>query len=211
MKCGPVCAPVCGTGRQGPPEETDILSFLKDEGTKSVKWTFVGEGRGTFQPVQNYDYVGHGLGSYQQQVTPPPPPTCCSRQRVYLGLGLLLAAVVLVGLLTMPRLRQAAAPSVQTEAFNCKLDFATWRETWSSDKKDWCCANKGKACEATGDCNSQCAFARHTATCRARIQWGADHRFLHQPDSCASSHQMVLGQCPVCQGCALANTGCQPS
>lgn len=38
--------------------------------------------------------------------------------------------------------------TLATDVFDCHAGEAQWRLWWSSDKRSWCCANKGVGCAA---------------------------------------------------------------
>lgn len=223
MKCGPVCAPVCGSGAlasQTDPDSADWLHFLKDEGTKTVSWKFVGEGNGNFTPVQNYNYVGQGLGSFDKKVEPNPPPS--NKQKIYMGLGLLMLFFVVVALFSLPSLakgvhdtrndtRKEGPIAGVTAPHNCEVGNLNWAEAWPDEKKAWCCSHYGTGCPSERGCDAICTYVGKSATCRVRVQWGASHRFLHQSDSCAQAHRMVQQECTICGGCGLVDVGCLPS
>jgi len=188
---------------------------LQDKGTQSVNWAYVGEGKGTFQPVvQAYNYVGEGLGSYEREVVVT--PSKWNPQRVYLCLCLTATLLVGIGLVIAimasrkkPAVADQRPEQVVVVQYNCESDLDNWETQWSDAKKDWCCANRGQGCppKSTG-CQQECTFMGHTATCAFRVQWGANHRFLHMPNACSSAHQMVQGQCPACASCTLEAASC---
>lgn len=60
----------------------------------------------------------------------------------------------------------------------------------------------------TAGCSAMCRYRGKSGSCGFRIQWGANHRYLGQPQACKKAWIMVLSQCPVCSQCALANAGC---
>merc|ERR1711879_289226 len=58
-------------------------------------------------------------------------------------------------------------------------------------------------------CDNVCEYNKTAASCRFRIQWAANHRFLGQPNACSLAHEFVLQQCPVCSDCRATATGCE--
>lgn len=201
---------------------------LSDTGQKAVTWAYVGEGKGAFRPT-SYNYVGHGRGSYEQEVVVTPGKL--NMRKVYLALTVLMlvlvAAAAVISLLAAggkpSRLFRAERPrSVRPlvarrplVSYNCDAGFENWSAVWPDEKKDWCCANHGRGCKpassdaSSSGCDTHCIYLGKTATCRRRIQYGADHRFLHQPNACKQAHAAVKGYCPVCGACDLVVAGCR--
>eukprot|EP00419_Tripos_fusus_P031137 CAMPEP_0172782388 /NCGR_PEP_ID=MMETSP1074-20121228/203909_1 /TAXON_ID=2916 /ORGANISM="Ceratium fusus, Strain PA161109" /LENGTH=279 /DNA_ID=CAMNT_0013619373 /DNA_START=29 /DNA_END=869 /DNA_ORIENTATION=+ len=209
LKCSGVCAPVCGTANGAMSSQTegdtnDLFRFLKDEGTKQVKWTYVGEGKGNFTPMMvNYNYVGHGRGTFDKeaQATPANSPPC-SKEKIYVALGLLMFVLTVLALFSMPSItrgvRKVIAEQEASRAHDCQAGSSNWEDTWSDEKKQWCCDHHGKACPAdeTG-CGTLCNYLGKTATCRYRIKWGAEHRFAHRANACVAAYRMVQEQCDI--------------
>lgn len=194
-------------------DETEVIpptgcgSCLQESGSKSLVWKFVGEGQGTFAPVQNYEYVGSGRGTYEKEVVVTPGRWNMRKVLTLLALpcGVALMVLLLIWSVTALRARHA---SRKTVTYSCD-ELGVLVNTWSATKREWCCANLGRGCPTTPDgCNQDCTYLGKTGSCAYRIQWGADHRFLNQPAACQQAHQMVLGQCSVCRACALELSNC---
>jgi len=54
-------------------------------------------------------------------------------------------------------------------------------------------------------CDALCTYLGRDASCAARIQYGATHRFSGQQDACKLAHASVTRQCPHCEGCTVAS------
>lgn len=185
-----------------------------------MNWAYVGHGNGTFQQVTSYSFVGQGRGSYEREEVVTPGRW--NVLKVCMCLGCTLAVFVFLALLmhlTTALIRSGflnfgngagAQPDVQGMVYDCDNGYDNWAAGWDDAKKRWCCKTQHRGCEPElNGCETNCNFKRLDASCRLRIQWGANHHFLHQPNACAESYQMVLGQCPYCAGCELAAAGCQ--
>eukprot|EP00419_Tripos_fusus_P086962 CAMPEP_0172864762 /NCGR_PEP_ID=MMETSP1075-20121228/81022_1 /TAXON_ID=2916 /ORGANISM="Ceratium fusus, Strain PA161109" /LENGTH=312 /DNA_ID=CAMNT_0013713719 /DNA_START=72 /DNA_END=1006 /DNA_ORIENTATION=- len=195
-----------------PPEG---CSCLKENGSKSLVWKYVGQNQGSFKPEQSYEYVGQGQGTHDKEIVVTPGKFSSSKVCMCLGLSCCLL-LPLVALLTILGLWAAFShPSnpggkVAVIRYDCQAGRNNWAKGWSEAKKDWCCAREGVGCvPETKGCLTNCEYMSKTASCAYRIQWGANHRFLHQPQACMRAHQMVLGQCPFCNACPLAQAGCK--
>jgi len=188
---------------------------LQDKGTQLVNWAYVGEGKGDFQPVvQAYNYVGNGLGSYEREVVVT--PGTWNMRKVYICICLAMTLLCILGVCAALTVGKGSQTVVETPAptisYDCESGVENWATEWNLDKRDWCCANLGVACKpAERGCQTDCDYRGRTATCAARVQWGATHRFKFQPNACAQAFDMVMGQCPYCTGsCQLADADCKP-
>lgn len=45
---------------------------------------------------------------------------------------------------------QVGGGPVEKDPYDCMEGFPNWKYGWSKKKKDWCCSNRGVACEAVG-------------------------------------------------------------
>jgi len=192
-------------------------SCLQEDGSKSLVWKYVGQGQGTFKPVQSYEYVGQGKGSHDKEIVVTPGKFSFTKVCLCIGLSCcfpLVALFVILGLraaLTNP-MPNPGGQEVTVITYDCQAGRNNWAKGWTDAKKDWCCARAGIGCIPDNKgCLTDCEYMQKTASCAFRIQWGANHRFLHQTQACAKAHQMVLGQCPFCNACPLAQAGCKES
>lgn len=200
------------------PGETELVPgafCCQESGMVSMNWAYVGHGNGAFQSVRMYSYVGQGRGSYELEEVVI--PARWNMQKICIGVSCLavllvvLALVVRAGVGHLRGTGNAAQPSVDVASvsYDCETGYDNWALLWTDAQKGWCCMKYGRGCAPKLEgCNTLCNFMRKTGTCKFRIQWGANHRYLHQPEACAQAHQMVLGQCPYCAGCQLADAGC---
>jgi len=197
----------------------DLFRFLKDESTKQVKWTYVGDGQGNFTPMMDYNYVGHGRGTFDKgagQATTPANSPPCSKEKIHVVLGLLTFILTVLALFSMPSItkgvRKVIAEQEASGVHDCQVEQEfSLADKWSDEKRKWCCDHHGKAClgDETG-CGTLCNYLGKKATCRYRIKWGAEHRFAHRPNACVAAYRMVQEQCNVCHKCKLDDAGCKP-
>lgn len=61
---------------------------------------------------------------------------------------------------------------------------------------------------ATAACDHSCLYKNRTATCRERVIWSANHKFLGRANACREAWRCVQDECPSCADCPLAHTGC---
>jgi len=54
-------------------------------------------------------------------------------------------------------------------------------------------------------CDALCTYLGRDASCAARIQYGATHRFAGQQDACKLAYASVTRQCAHCAGCSVAS------
>jgi hypothetical protein len=205
-----------------PVPPTGCVGCLQDSGTKLLTWKYVGEGQGTFQPVQSYNYVGQGRGSFAKEVVITPGRWDMKKVLMCVGVCSVILALSVLGFLAYLGMRAGSVPGVRQPAtaagtgngrnFDCNNGLDNWVTAWEQPKKDWCCAHENKGCKPPEQgCSTDCTYMKKTASCKFRIQWGATHRFLNQPGACQQAYNMVLGQCPFCHSCALADANCDPN
>jgi len=88
---------------------------------------------------------------------------------------------------------------------------------WHDDpgQQAWCCLYAGRGCpdtttttEAPPGCGTVCDFGGKSFDCSARIRYTAQVRFHGKKGSCEMALAQVLGECPVCSHCSLAESRC---
>jgi len=219
----PSAMPVVPAGgrMQGPAddgEQVGCTKYFKDAGGKTEKWVYVGDGRGSFNEVNSYNYIGRGHGGWEQEVKTT--PMSFSRAAIFLGVGglVLLILVAVACKAWVDHRAQPYAPAQQAAqmgaAQNCQDGLQSWATSWTEEKKLWCCASEQKGCKPVlQGCATECDYMSKKASCSFRTQWGANHRFKHQAGSCLQAHQMVMEQCPYCveAGCSAQSVSCKPS
>mmetsp|Transcript_47632 Transcript_47632/g.101907 ORF Transcript_47632/g.101907 Transcript_47632/m.101907 type:complete len:664 (+) Transcript_47632:59-2050(+) len=57
-------------------------------------------------------------------------------------------------------------------------------------------------------CDTICHYLGKSATCKQRVQFAMQNRFLGTPNPCMSAHSVVQSQCKVCSVCSAAAVGC---
>jgi len=203
-----------------PVPPTGCVGCLQDSGTKLLTWKYVGEGQGTFQPVQSYNYVGQGRGSFAKEVVITPGKWDMKKVLMCAGVLSVILALSVLGFLaylgmrggSVTGVRQSVAAAGTARKYDCGHGLDSEVIAWDQRKKEWCCAHTGNGCQPPAQgCQTECTYMQKKATCSFRIQWGATHRFLQQPGACQQAYTMVLGQCPFCHSCALADAGCDPN
>lgn len=124
-----------------------------------------------------------------------------------------------------PRIATAPSPTADVTAdltskpYDCTAGPSNLKKLWPAAKLHWCSQHRHDGSETSverspspsAECNTQCLFDTKTATCKFRIQWATDHRFIGQLGSCELAHKFVLGYCPPCANCTLAGAICKPS
>lgn len=119
------------------------------------EWAYVGAGKGNFEKVENYQYVGNGGSFDKEQVV------TYSRWRMRFWLMVLcgILSVVMVGIaywyfnVQLPGEFDNAAQDVNAQAtrvaFDCDAGYWNWKKGWSNVKKQWCCSHHNKGCPET--------------------------------------------------------------
>lgn len=142
--------------------------------SRDVQWSFVGPKHGSFEPMLEYTFVGEGRGSFDMAEMPVYSKwrlrTCC----LCLTAGLMCTGVTLAGFLfwpvpeaasaaaaadsAQPSLPSTAAPAPAAQGmnhgmrqrtvtrFNCTEGSEDWERNWTLFKKRWCCANYESGC-----------------------------------------------------------------
>eukprot|EP00445_Apocalathium_hangoei_P054053 CAMPEP_0204057520 /NCGR_PEP_ID=MMETSP0360-20130528/134260_1 /ASSEMBLY_ACC=CAM_ASM_000342 /TAXON_ID=268821 /ORGANISM="Scrippsiella Hangoei, Strain SHTV-5" /LENGTH=182 /DNA_ID=CAMNT_0051004999 /DNA_START=1 /DNA_END=545 /DNA_ORIENTATION=- len=123
--------------------------FEAEGKTRTVKWAYVGEGQGGYSKVQSYNFVGPGVGSYDQDVA---SASYGIRGRIfYVGLMVMLAVAFCVYFLNPESALMKQQQSVETsepehasvtvELFNC------YKESLMIPAKiQYCCQKHGLFC-----------------------------------------------------------------
>lgn len=125
-------------------------------------WAYVGEGRGAYSTIQDYNYVGQGCGNFDKQVSMTYygwrlKKCCICLMFLLLIPALLYLLMTLVGsshggtenipqiqIKTPPPTPAPVLPATTREPFNCNT-----REAWGPLKVKYCCAKYGKGCTTT--------------------------------------------------------------
>jgi hypothetical protein len=120
-------------------------------------WQLVGLGRGSYEQVKNYNYVGQGVGSFEP----------VHNNETYYGwrmrtcaVGVIAVVALLVGVwLISPyfqnhyeaayaRGRGAASRfSSAGGRFDCDNAISRAAQRWSSSHREWCCHHYGQSCD----------------------------------------------------------------
>ncbi|CAK0804166.1 unnamed protein product [Prorocentrum cordatum] len=166
-------------------------------------WLFVGEGRGGYE--REYKYVGEGHGSFSKAVDEHGglARRCC---KCCIACVLLAIVATLLWIWMDPDLRWPAQFRGDHRKPGASGHPATVRPIATS------ATSTSTTPDPAARCLTLCSFDNVTATCRARVQWAADHLFGEAADSCAPAYSLVMGHCASCResGCAPAGAGCAP-
>jgi len=150
------------------------------EAPGEVAWSYVGPGRGYYEKVQGFNYVGEGGGEWVKEDVPAPVgrqlrPQCrCLLALVAIsiggGLGYLLwpyirnASWLALPVSHSPEACAKADPTMSIEMkhvcctqyhlqcllHDCDDGFTDWRREWSVSKKAWCCQHTLRGCPPPG-------------------------------------------------------------
>jgi len=129
--------------------------------------SYAGNGRGAFQAVTTYKYVGEGCGDYNEVMVPTryAPNYCwCYAGLAALGALAALAAVLYLrgqqpATTTQPPLLDgslmpgttATTTTVRRTDYDCDSGFEEWRTSWSTGKQAFCCDEYGRGCGPSRD------------------------------------------------------------
>merc|ERR1712232_1163614 len=91
------------------------------------------------------------------------------------------------------------SPLPASEPYDCDAGYSNWEAGWSTDKKEWCCANKKMGCAAEAvsepyDCdagysNWEAGWSPDKKECAAPTRrWGARARSLSERPCSATAH-----------------------
>jgi len=135
-------------------------------------WKYVGKGKGEYEFVQMYNFVGEGVGTYTDAKNRNETPTTsrfglCCRWGVGLVLlaGCVLGGAALLGVHILPLsslkhltstsgARDTVFHSTAPESipdgpkYNCVLNWPP--NTWVDEKREWCCTRQSIACDHVG-------------------------------------------------------------
>lgn len=177
-----------------------------------LKWSYVGEGRGEYAPVENYQYVGQGAGTFEPAMSQTPVNGGASGRCMMMSFCLLFT-LGLLGVIIVSA-AEGAAP-----VYDCQTNYENWTTAWSREQQAFCCARHHRGCWVLNTtalptkppvqgCATMCAFKDESYSCKERIEFTAKHQAAGQPDRCEQAQLIVVHDCPVCSGCPLAETDC---
>lgn len=194
---------------------------------------YVGSGSGGYEKQHVYNYVGDGHGEYEKTEMVSysnyrlrPCAVCAITLALLLGgaLGFLLYTSAGSRLFhgdTLTLLQGGYEDGCWVRDCMCLHDKLN---TWSHERRDWCCENKGVACPAHGvvkakpgvgtlvgevqGCSTRCHIFNASYDCGKRINFTAFDTFKNRTDNCVAAYQLVLSQCSFCSACSLADTSC---
>jgi len=115
---------------------------------------YVGAGHGGFVAETSYKFVGCGAGEFDFVTTDT--PGFLGHPWVLIGLGAMSVLLIVVALLLIISTivshtdTQTPVPRMNTP-YNCSSSVANFQSDWSTEKKVWCCANEGRACNLAGE------------------------------------------------------------
>jgi len=129
---GPLCSkPKSCIGGLCAAESQDVPGF------SPVEWSYVGEGRGKYQPQDDYNFVGKGAGDFEKRYVIEYQGWRLKKEW-HLPLSVLFLTALGIGAcvyMFSPR-----------QAHDCLSGVSDWRSSWSDAKKAWCCDKYGRGC-----------------------------------------------------------------
>lgn len=123
-------------------------------------WSYVGNGYGSYERVQQLQYVGAG-GDYDKERVVTYSGwrcrTCCICSLIIAllaGLGILLYILLPRGTYGQ---EERTVQITSSLPFDCSAGFWNWERAWSMEKKHWCCDHQDKGCSTTTSLPFDCA------------------------------------------------------
>lgn len=122
---------------------------------KQTSWSYVGPGRGGYEKVQQYNYVGTKQGSFQKEEAVPFEPMGGIRWQgcvvlAFMLVLLSLALYIFTPMVIPPVVTSTPAPSQElrttSEPYDCTTDLKTCTSSWSLPRQKWCCDNYARGC-----------------------------------------------------------------
>mmetsp|Transcript_121029 Transcript_121029/g.314322 ORF Transcript_121029/g.314322 Transcript_121029/m.314322 type:complete len:540 (+) Transcript_121029:73-1692(+) len=128
------CAGSCGGA--------EALCFQAEGSVSRTQWRFVGVGRGGYEQMQNYNYVGEGCGSYVAEEVSVPygwrvRPVCMA----------LLAVIVVAAVAVF--LMQPAETTTTTAVTTVSPIDCSSSVGLTEEKQSFCCRSRGLYCPTT--------------------------------------------------------------
>eukprot|EP00435_Cladocopium_sp_Y103_P031195 s933_g7.t2 len=129
-------------------EDEGLVCFEPTEKTNHSNWKWVGDGRGAYEKVDTFAFVGHGAGSFEKRTIDPNADGgsilwLCFRAcwcGILAGLIFFLIVVFARHHLILPR---SPAFGAYDPASECTQDLSMV-PLWSPAKKAFCCAQTGR-------------------------------------------------------------------
>jgi len=127
---------------------------------------FVGDGRGDYIQETTYKYVGNGAGQFD--MAGGPRRRSCLVHCAVASFGFFVAVVLMLVILaclpdSLKSLFEDDSGKGGDGTHNCFAGYATWQDTWSQDKKVWCCNHMQVACEPQAGAQRSAAAAANAA------------------------------------------------
>mmetsp|Transcript_17651 Transcript_17651/g.44670 ORF Transcript_17651/g.44670 Transcript_17651/m.44670 type:complete len:304 (-) Transcript_17651:47-958(-) len=126
---------LCGKGKHV------VRDILCESGNKE-QWSYVGEGRGSYDTVKHYEYVGDNRGAFEKEGVPQEGKTW--RFSGWLASLLLFGAIGGAAFAA----GRFYAKVTKADRFTCESQDVAARSMWSAEQADWCCESKG-VCPST--------------------------------------------------------------
>lgn len=146
-----------------------------EEEANSTNWSYVGPGRGGYEVVEVFNFVGSQKGDFEKEGG---KTSNLNWRSWHLGIAMLCAALVIAAMFLFQgyvkaddaqaeadmqvtkSARQDSAfssttqvrsvtpvPASQPALHNCQDGLARWEKGWSTSKKTWCCVHGKFACD----------------------------------------------------------------
>ncbi|OLQ03622.1 hypothetical protein AK812_SmicGene13411 [Symbiodinium microadriaticum] len=147
-------------------------------GKKTVAtWKWVGDGRGSYEKVENFAYVGENAGSFERRLD-----VTYSRWKARgCVLGLLcclllgLALFLVLGHFFHRQYHDEPEPH-QDDVWDCTKDFFNWQTLWTVPHQEWCCVHYGRGCPTTTPATTSPAFDCDAAFNNWRVAWSSQKK-----------------------------------
>jgi len=142
---------------------------------------YVGPGAGTYEMVQNIQYVGPG-GSYDREKVVTYSGWRCRLWCILCLVFLLLLGIGLLVWILLPN-PTASEPGMDvriaaSEPFDCDAGHWNWEKGWSQAKQNWCCYHKDRGCSTSTSLPYDCdaGFSNwQTGWSRWKKHWCCSH------------------------------------
>lgn len=177
----------CGTG----------TCCQADRSAMQTTWSFVGEGRGAYQQVESFNYIGEGCGSFDKEVVTSHSTSmlrkCCFGMLCCSALAMALASFAYLTIkretanaqstdssyqvvVRNPDLgQQEAAVASANKSYDCVAGYSNWHTGWSLDKKEWCCQHKSRGCPEGQPAPYDCLTSDSQSWAEQKKEWCCQH------------------------------------
>mmetsp|Transcript_23518 Transcript_23518/g.51584 ORF Transcript_23518/g.51584 Transcript_23518/m.51584 type:complete len:230 (-) Transcript_23518:52-741(-) len=121
---------------------------------RDLGWIYVGEGKGSYKQVEEFNYVGKGVGNYELESSDWPRLLCLG---VFMAVSGLIALVVIWLVVCRGPLSHHPAKGIPSYSllqephdFKCSPQLRSDVAGWSLEHREYCCRNFALACRDGG-------------------------------------------------------------